>query len=272
MNDWPGYDNDNNLNESQIIPAGSPTISQVVPPISSLSLNLNTNGQTMSNSILPSNIQVLSTTQVLSTLSQSSNDSASNYRPQTYDRQPMKPTLASTTTIPPQNLQPQQFPYSYDYNQDQDSAFQSYPEYNIQDLPWEPRQDMVGLTGSGVPINDPLDEKVPKAPGSSRRASTKPTKSDHKSTTKSLAGGTKPLAKRSRMGCLTCRSRKKRCCETRPKCTECGRLKFNCVWPEPGTEHKNKLKDVKQDANTIDHEIYGKIKVLRGIVEYRSDS
>lgn len=78
-------------------------------------------------------------------------------------------------------------------------------------------------------------------------------------------------AKRSRMGCITCRQRKKRCCETRPKCTECSRLRLNCVWPVPGTEHKNKSKELKEEENVIHHEIYGKIKVLRGIVEYKSD-
>lgn len=77
----------------------------------------------------------------------------------------------------------------------------------------------------------------------------------------------KPVTKRLRMGCLTCRQRKKRCCETRPKCTECARLKLNCQWPKPGTEHKNKNKDAKIEENTIDHEVFGKIKVLRGIVE-----
>lgn len=86
----------------------------------------------------------------------------------------------------------------------------------------------------------------------------------------SANGQHKPPAKRSRMGCLTCRQRKKRCCETRPRCTECARLKLNCVWPIPGSEHKNKPKEVKNNEQTIDHEIYGKIKVLRGIVEYRS--
>ena len=85
-----------------------------------------------------------------------------------------------------------------------------------------------------------------------------------------LPGEHKTVAKRSRMGCLTCRLRKKRCCETRPRCTECTRLRLNCVWPAPGTEHKNKPKDAKEEENTINHEIYGKIKVLRGIVEYRS--
>lgn len=79
------------------------------------------------------------------------------------------------------------------------------------------------------------------------------------------------VTKRSRMGCLTCRQRKKRCCETRPKCSECLRLRLICVWPKPGTEHKNKPKEMKNQENIIDHDVYGKIKVLRGIVEYRSD-
>ena len=83
-------------------------------------------------------------------------------------------------------------------------------------------------------------------------------------------GRTKVVTKRSRLGCLTCRQRKKRCCETKPRCTECCRLGLSCVWPKPGTEHKNKQKDAKLEENTIDHELYGKIKVLRGIVEYRS--
>lgn len=77
--------------------------------------------------------------------------------------------------------------------------------------------------------------------------------------------------KRSRMGCLTCRQRKKRCCETRPKCSECQRLRLICQWPKPGTEHKNKPKELKNEENMMDHHIYGKIKVLRGIVEYRSN-
>lgn len=85
---------------------------------------------------------------------------------------------------------------------------------------------------------------------------------------RSASGGS--VTKRSRMGCLTCRQRKKRCCETRPKCSECLRLRLNCVWPKPGTEHKNKSKEVKSQENTMDHDVYGKIKVLRGIVEYRS--
>lgn len=95
-------------------------------------------------------------------------------------------------------------------------------------------------------------------------------------TSRSLSDQAKPrsasggVTKRSRMGCLTCRQRKKRCCETRPKCSECLRLRLNCVWPKPGTEHKNKSKEVKSQENTIDHDVYGKIKVLRGIVEYRS--
>lgn len=81
---------------------------------------------------------------------------------------------------------------------------------------------------------------------------------------------TKPITKRSRMGCLTCRQRKKRCCEKRPLCTECLRLGLDCIWPVPGTEHRNKSRDSRGDKDTIEHEAFGKIKVLRGIVEYKS--
>lgn len=81
---------------------------------------------------------------------------------------------------------------------------------------------------------------------------------------------TKPITKRSRMGCLTCRQRKKRCCEKRPLCTECLRLGLDCIWPVPGTEHRNKSRDSRSDRDTIEHEAFGKIKVLRGIVEYKS--
>lgn len=80
---------------------------------------------------------------------------------------------------------------------------------------------------------------------------------------------TKPVIKRSRMGCLTCRQRKKRCCERKPQCSECERLGLDCIWPVPGTEHRNKSRDSREESNTIEHEAFGKIKVLRGIVQYK---
>jgi hypothetical protein len=73
--------------------------------------------------------------------------------------------------------------------------------------------------------------------------------------------------KRSRMGCLTCRQRKKRCCETRPYCGECARLGLKCSWPEPGTEHRNKPKRVSVNDGMHYDPFYGSIKILRGIVD-----
>lgn len=107
--------------------------------------------------------------------------------------------------------------------------------------------------------------------GSSTHQPDSPSVSPSTKASKTASAQAKNNAKRSRMGCITCRQRKKRCCETRPKCTECRRLRLNCVWPAPGTEHKNKSKELKEEENVIYHEIYGKIKVLRGIVEYKSD-
>jgi len=37
---------------------------------------------------------------------------------------------------------------------------------------------------------------------------------------------------RTRNGCLTCRSRKKRCDEQHPKCAQCSRLALNCQWED----------------------------------------
>ncbi|OJZ87024.1 hypothetical protein ASPFODRAFT_46557 [Aspergillus luchuensis CBS 106.47] len=37
-------------------------------------------------------------------------------------------------------------------------------------------------------------------------------------------------------GCLTCRARKVKCDETRPRCIHCGNLGVECRWPEPATK------------------------------------
>lgn len=42
---------------------------------------------------------------------------------------------------------------------------------------------------------------------------------------------TKPHRFRSLTGCLTCRRRKKKCDETRPKCMACNRNHERCTWP-----------------------------------------
>lgn len=75
--------------------------------------------------------------------------------------------------------------------------------------------------------------------------------------------------RRSRGGCLTCRKRKKRCSEHKPSCYECTRLEMPCQWPEPGSERKNRRRNIDLQPDEIFHETYGVIKVLRGIVQYR---
>lgn len=81
-------------------------------------------------------------------------------------------------------------------------------------------------------------------------------------------GRIKIKVKRSRMGCLTCRQRKKRCCETKPNCYECRRLSLNCMWPSPGFEHKNRPKHGRNENEGMHYDpFFGNIKILRGIVE-----
>ncbi|PYI01481.1 hypothetical protein BO78DRAFT_435703, partial [Aspergillus sclerotiicarbonarius CBS 121057] len=41
----------------------------------------------------------------------------------------------------------------------------------------------------------------------------------------------RPRASRSRGGCLSCKARKKRCDEVRPRCSDCRRLNLPCRWP-----------------------------------------
>ncbi|KAI3405453.2 SLY1 [Candida oxycetoniae] len=151
-----------------------------------------------------------------------------------------------------------------------------------QQQPQQPQQQQPQSTTQSYSQPVGKSPKQPKKPGRKPKKGSEevdftstsaiPRTSPATSTSPPLTNSTesKTVTKRSRMGCLTCRHRKKRCCETRPRCTECSRLRLNCTWPKPGTEHKNKPKDQKEDENTIDHEIYGRIKVLRGIVEYRS--
>ncbi|RDH14526.1 hypothetical protein M747DRAFT_269984 [Aspergillus niger ATCC 13496] len=42
--------------------------------------------------------------------------------------------------------------------------------------------------------------------------------------------------KRAKTGCLTCRARKVKCDETRPRCNHCRNLGVECRWPEPATK------------------------------------
>lgn len=150
------------------------------------------------------------------------------------------------------------------------STYGVYPAHGEQ---WEARPAMPGVAVGPELLHPAYDRRSSKeSASSSPNTDTASVKDSDSSTAETLhaLSGNKPT-KRSRMGCLTCRQRKKRCCETRPQCTECQRLRLKCVWPKPGTEHKNKPKEVKCQENMIDHDVYGKIKVLRGIVEYRSD-
>lgn len=47
---------------------------------------------------------------------------------------------------------------------------------------------------------------------------------------------------RSRLGCLTCRRKKKKCDQGKPKCGLCLRVGTHCEWPEPGKESVNRAR------------------------------
>lgn len=152
---------------------------------------------------------------------------------------------------------PQQYPMP-------PGEFNNHSNY-VATKQWENLE--LGQPGGSVPKKEWLKGESDLAPVSESSS----LRNSNSSVRSGLESATLKVTKRSRMGCLTCRQRKKRCCETRPKCSECQRLRLNCQWPKPGTEHKNKPKEVKNQENMIDHDVYGRIKVLRGIVEYRSN-
>lgn len=63
-------------------------------------------------------------------------------------------------------------------------------------------------------------------------------------------------APKSSTGCITCRSRKKKCDERHPICLECDRIKMKCVWSQ--TE--------------MYVEGIGKVPILRGKIEYKVEN
>lgn len=56
---------------------------------------------------------------------------------------------------------------------------------------------------------------------------------------------------RSKTGCLTCRRRKKKCDETKPKCNTCVRLKLECEWPSLATKTNLSSKQKTKQSNNI---------------------
>ncbi|ODV87433.1 hypothetical protein CANARDRAFT_26831 [[Candida] arabinofermentans NRRL YB-2248] len=128
--------------------------------------------------------------------------------------------------------------------------------YDIEAKANKRRSDM---NSNNVAISPRSPESLADSPRHRRHASVS-------SSTSSSAAG---KAKRSRNGCLTCRQRKKKCCETRPGCSECSRLSIRCRWPTPGSERRNRSKNNHFNHDEMNHELYGTIKILRGVVDYK---
>ncbi|CAH6718439.1 hypothetical protein CLIB1444_01S06744 [[Candida] jaroonii] len=52
--------------------------------------------------------------------------------------------------------------------------------------------------------------------------------------------------RRSRNGCVTCKIRKKKCDEIKPLCSECKRLKKECIWVDHDKMDESKIKEIKK--------------------------
>ncbi|KAE8373881.1 hypothetical protein BDV26DRAFT_284765 [Aspergillus bertholletiae] len=65
-------------------------------------------------------------------------------------------------------------------------------------------------------------------------------------------GYRRPRYRRSRNGCLTCKQRKVRCNEERPRCYHCHRLSLNCVWREPDPQRLSPANRADEEPPPVD--------------------
>ncbi|GME77565.1 unnamed protein product [Ambrosiozyma monospora] len=94
-------------------------------------------------------------------------------------------------------------------------------------------------------------------------------------TTTTMSSSTGQPSRRSRKGCLTCRARKRKCCETKPICSECRRLKIKCRWwSDEQKANLNKNRSRKKDKSfmkadeVLCDDLDMIVKVVRAKVEY----
>ncbi|GME84602.1 unnamed protein product [Ambrosiozyma monospora] len=94
-------------------------------------------------------------------------------------------------------------------------------------------------------------------------------------TTTTMSSSTGQPSRRSRKGCLTCRARKRKCCETKPICSECRRLKIKCRWwSDEQKANLNKNRSRKKDKSFMKadevmcEDLDMIVKVVRAKVEY----
>lgn len=105
-----------------------------------------------------------------------------------------------------------------------------------------------------------LSSQLNQNPSDSRLSTTKsndPTENDAAATSLDTS---KPKS-RSRLGCFTCRKRKKRCDEGKPVCKACLRLKLECHYPAPGEERKNRKRKSSfsdETAKLVEHASFNK--------------
>lgn len=84
----------------------------------------------------------------------------------------------------------------------------------------------------------------------------------------------KRIPKWSRNGCLTCKSRKRKCDELRPVCGECQRVNITCIYNnfDDNLQSSDDEHDKKLASNETTVLGLGVVKILRGKVEYKIEN
>lgn len=76
--------------------------------------------------------------------------------------------------------------------------------------------------------------------------------------------------KRSKNGCLTCKVRKKKCDEAKPKCSDCSRLGKECVYIDYQNMDSDSIKEIK--ARVEENETHMKLRKRKRVVTEKSTS
>ncbi|KAM3497272.1 hypothetical protein MY10362_009371 [Beauveria mimosiformis] len=120
----------------------------------------------------------------------------------------------------------------------------------------EPRQEIGPLSpdcGSSLALTTPLSSTTPSSSSSSSTSSSTPSTTSPQTQPSipvrvRVSGGRN--GPRSRQGCWTCRTKKVKCDETRPKCLRCIRLRLFCDYEPRDNNNKRQPPEKSQDGSS----------------------
>lgn len=115
--------------------------------------------------------------------------------------------------------------------------------YNLRTLTRQKRDSFKMTTASSSSDSDCSDKTRDHSVNSTSDSDSKLRRRKSKSFSKKPKKETPPDKRRVRTGCLTCRSKHKKCDETKPVCKFCQSKNLQCIWPHEGMSRPAQLND-----------------------------